>query len=152
VQFIVPTPEAVRAAVGSALQMGSRCAGVLFFRWPTSNETLVMQPDDALAAGGLEPAEKEITRVEAVNRRCAAVSCVDLYLVNSVSFSAKPVRYRIRSSAELEYFLPEENMPVRMSGPADIEVTVPAYCGGNRLLLGRAVSTAHVDYRLEEVQ
>jgi hypothetical protein len=152
IQFVLPTPESVREAVGSARRMGGQCAGVLFFRWPASNETLVMQPDDALAAAGPTRGEKKIARVDVISKHCAAVSCVDLYLTDTAAFVAKPVRYRIRSSAELEYFLPGDRMPVRMAGPSEIEVTVPPYSGGSRMLLGRAVSTAPVEFRLEERQ
>jgi len=51
-QFILSTPGAVRAAVESARRIGGRLAGVVFFRWPGTNETLAMRPDEALAAAG----------------------------------------------------------------------------------------------------
>lgn len=152
VQFILPTPEAVRAAVESARRMGGNCGGVVFFRWPASNENLVMQPDDVLIAAGLAPPEQKVVGVEAVNGQCAAVSCVDLYLLNASAYAAKTIRYRIRSSAELEYFLPEHNVPVRMAGPSDIEITLPAYSGRNRILLGRAVSANPATFRVVEAQ
>src|SRR5260221_5626548 len=36
VQFILSTPDGIRAAVESARRIGGYCAGVVFFRWPGS--------------------------------------------------------------------------------------------------------------------
>ena len=33
--------------------MGGNCAGVVFFRWPGSDEALVMEPSEVLMAAGL---------------------------------------------------------------------------------------------------
>jgi hypothetical protein len=150
VQFILPTPEAVRAAVQSARRMGGNCGGVLFFRWPLADENLVMDPDDAWSAAGFAPPERKSAGVEAVNGHCAAVSCVDLYLLDTNAYAANPIHYRIRSSVELEYFLPADHTPVRMAGPADLEVALPAYGGRNRMLLGRVVSAHPATFRIEE--
>jgi hypothetical protein len=89
VEFILPTPEAIRRAVQSARQLRGICAGIVFFRWPGSRENLVMQPDKALIAAGLRPREQKAVGVELVDGHCAAVSCVDLYLVNAGAFSSK---------------------------------------------------------------
>jgi hypothetical protein len=67
-------------------------------------------------------------------------------------FSSSPARYRIRASAELEYFLPEKNMPVRLRAPAELELSLPPYCARGRLFLGRAVSVHHSDFTVEEEQ
>jgi hypothetical protein len=152
VQFILSTPEAIRAAVERARRMRGNCVGVVFFRWPESNENLVMQPEEILMAAGLAPYEQKAVGVEPVDGHCAAVNCVDLYLVNASALSSKAVRYRIRSSAELEYFLPQERVRVRMAGPSDLELALPAYSGLNRLLLGRAVSAARAEFRVEQEQ
>jgi hypothetical protein len=152
IQFVLSTPDSVRTAVESARRMRGYCAGVVFFRWPAANESLVMQPDDTLMAAGLAPRELKAAGIEVVSGQCAAVSCLDLYLVNASTFSPEPVRYRIRSSAQLEYFLPEEKIPVRMTGPSEIELKLPAYCGRSRMLLGRAVSVAPAAFRVEEEQ
>jgi hypothetical protein len=152
VQFILSTPEAIRAAVESARRMGGNCAGVVFFRWPQSDENLVMQPDEVSMAARLTPREQKVVGVEPVDGHCAAVSCVDLYLVNASALSSKAARYRIRSSGELEYFLPQDRVPVRMAGPSDLELTLPAYAGTRRILLGRAVSATRAEFRVEEEQ
>jgi hypothetical protein len=136
VEFILPTPEAVRTAVESARRMRGNCAGVVFFRWPASNENLIMQPDETLMAAGLAPREQKVVGVEEVDGHCAAVSCEDLYLANATALSSRAFRYRIRSSTELEYFLPQERVPVRMADPSDIELALPAYAGMSRMLLG----------------
>jgi hypothetical protein len=52
VQFIVSTPEAIRAAVHSAREIKGNNAGVVFFRWPAERESWAMQPDEVLDAAG----------------------------------------------------------------------------------------------------
>ena len=151
VQFMLPSRETTRAAVRSARQMGANCAGVVFFRWPTDNETLVMEPGEVLAAAGAAPpAAKQIARIEALDGSCAAVKCVDLYFLDPDPLRPTPVRYRIRSSTDLAYFLPEERMPVRMTGPSELELSLPAYGGRRHMLLGRAVTQARAEFTVQE--
>jgi hypothetical protein len=152
IQFILPTTDAIRAAVKSARQIRGFCAGVVFFRWPAANESLIMPPADIMAAAGLAATPENAPAVEQVDGHCAAVSCVDVYLVNASAYSPRTVRYQVESSAELEYFLPTEYLPVRMSGPSAIELPLPPYCGVRRLLLGRAVSAKPVTFRVEAAQ
>jgi Protein of unknown function (DUF3142) len=152
-QFILSTPDAIRAAIESARRMGSYCAGVVFFRWPSGNEILAMQPDEVMAAAGLLPeGQKKPVEIHVVNGSCAAVSCVDLYLVNRSAFGPSPHRYRIRSSLDLQYFLPEQNFPVRMTAPSNLIVSLPAYCARGNMYLGRAVSDTRADFKVEEEQ
>ena len=80
------------------------------------------------------------------------MNCMDLYLANADPFSARAARYRIRSSADLEYFLPQEKMPVRMLGPSELELSLPAYSTRPRLYLGRAVAAARVGFTVKEEQ
>jgi hypothetical protein len=150
VQFILPTAESVRAAWENAKKMGGYCGGVIFFRWPASNEVLAMQPDQVFAAAGLIPREQSHETVLVVDGGCAAVSCVDLLLTNSTPLSPKPQKYHIRSSIELEYFLPAQNTPVRMAGPSELELSLPPYGGRNQLYLGRAVTAARAQFTLEK--
>ena len=153
VQFILSTPDGVRAAVDSARRMRGYCAGVVFFRWPGSDESLALQPDEVLSAAGLAPqAQKKPASIHLVDGHCAAVNCADMYLVDATRLSPKPIRYRIRSSTELEYFLPEEKVPIRMAGPSGLELSLPPYCGRSRLFLGRAVTTARTEFTVEEEQ
>ncbi len=153
VQFILSTPETVRMAVEGAKQMGRYSAGVIFFRWPGVDEALVMEPSEVLrAAGAGGDVARKPPGVETIDGGCAAVHCVDVYLTNARPFVAQAVRYRIRSSTQLEYFLPEEGMPVRMSGAGELELTVPPYCGRSRMYLGRAVSSARAEFKVKVAQ
>jgi hypothetical protein len=152
VQFILPTPEAIRSAVESAKRMRGYCAGVVFFRWPATYETLTMQPDEVMNAADLTHYAGKPLAIEAVPGGCVAVNCMDLYLANADPFSARAARYRIRSSADLEYFLPQEKMPVRMLGPSELELSLPAYSTRPRLYLGRAVAAARVGFTVKEEQ
>ncbi len=152
IQFILPTADAIRSAVENARRIHGFCAGVVFFRWPAANENLIMPPDDIMRAAGLASSQESAPVVEQVDGHCAAVSCVDVYLVNASAYSPRTVRYQVESSTELEYFLPTENIPVRMSGPSAIELPLPPYSGVRRLLLGRAVSAAPVTFRVKVTQ
>jgi len=153
VEFILATPESVRAAAGSVREMKGNLEGVLFFRWPSDQEVLAMQPEEVLLAAGLSGnADRERNRISAIDGHCAAVACVDIYLEGSAPFSPKPVRYRIHSSKELEYFLPEKNLPIRMGGASELDVSLPPYCARGRLYLGRAVTRNHSEFTVEEAQ
>jgi hypothetical protein len=151
IQFILPTLDSIRAAVRSAQEIKGYCAGVVFFRWPSANETLAMQPAEVLAAGGLSAATRESPpSVHQIDGACAAVQCADVYLLNAKLFFGSPVRYLIRSSQELEYFLPEKGMPVAMSSPSELTFSLPPYCGRLRIYLGRAVTLAPSQYTVRE--
>jgi hypothetical protein len=150
-QFILSTPDAIRAAMDSARRIGGHLAGVVFFRWPSSNETLAMQPDEVLSAAGFTTqARGKRSSLLVVDGGCAAVKCLDVYLENANPFSPQMVGYRIRSSTGLEYFLPETNMPVRMVGASELELSLPPYCGRGRMYLGRAVTANPAEFTVEE--
>jgi hypothetical protein len=126
-------------------------AGVVFFRWPAANESLGMQPDEVLDAVGVRPAGRRTQdRIHVVEGDCAAVQCVDVYLESAGPLAPRPVRYHFRASSGLEYFLPEQNVPVHMVGPAELELTLPPYCGRGRLYIGRAVSLQPADFSVAE--
>jgi hypothetical protein len=152
IQFIVPTPDAIQLAVTSAKRMMGYCAGVVFFRWPASNDTLTMQPDEALMAAGMMPTQpKKFAEIRTISGGCVSVNCVDLYLVNRNPFAPDPTRYRIRSSTEVKYFLPDEKMPVRMIAPSNLELSLPAYCGRGNMYLGRAVTDTRAEFTVEKL-
>ena len=90
------------------------------------------------------------SRVFVIDARCAAVECVDLFLQSGAPLVPKTLRYSIRASAELEYFVPERNVPVRLAGRSELQVSVPPYCGRRRLYLGRAVSLKHSEFSVQE--
>jgi hypothetical protein len=124
---------------------------VVFFRWPGSGEALAMQPNEVLMAAGLRGQDRRRQNsIVVVDGHCAAVECVDLYFESADPYSPKPVRYWIRNSSELEYFLPEKNMPVRMAGPSQLELSLPPYSARGRLYLGRAVSAHRSEFTVEE--
>ncbi len=150
-QFILSTPDAIRTAVEGAKHMGGYGSGVVFFRWPSPNETLTMQPNEVLMAAGLIP--REHTRhpeIHVTTGGCVAVSCVDVFLLNPDPFSPSLARYRIHSSVELQYFLPEDKIPVRMAAPSILELSLPAYCGRGNMYLGRAVSDTRAEFTVEQ--
>jgi len=151
IAFIFASPDSIRTAVKEARTMGGYCGGVIFFRWPGSNETLTAQPDEVLdaIAGGAQPARKDELRVE--DRVCAAVHCVDIYLVDRKPFDGKATHYRVESSTGLEYFVPEKQMPVRMTSEAALDLVLPPYCGRGVMLLGRAVSLDRSTFQLKEL-
>jgi hypothetical protein len=152
-EFVLPTPESMGAAVRAARSMGGRCLGVLFFRWPSFQETMAAQPNQVLrAAGVLARSEGEPAKVHVLDKRCAAVSCADVYLTDAEPLSADPLRYEIRTSVPLEYVIPAENMPVRMSGSDTIEVSLPPFTGRSRIYVGRAVTADRAEFRLGEVK
>jgi len=149
-QFIVSTPEAIRAAVYSAREIKGSNAGVVVFRWPAERESWAMQPDEVLDAAGVGAAgPNRQDRVHVVAGDCAAVECVDVYLESAGPLSPRVARYRIHASTQLEYFLPEKNVPVRLAGASDMEVSLPPYCGRGRLYIGRAVSLRRAEFTVE---
>lgn len=141
IQFIRSTPNSIKRAVTEVRQAGDYCAGVVFFRWPSFNETLAVSPRDALAAAGVVSEQRpQQANLQTMDGGCAAVSCVDLYLMNTDPLSPGAISYRIQSSIPFEYFLPPDNLPVRLSGSSRIEFVLPPYGGRSRIYLGRAVT------------
>lgn len=145
VQFVVPTPDGVRAATAEAKKMGGYAAGVVYFRWPGEFESLLVPPEEIFG-------ETKALAVETVDGGCVAVQCVDVELRHVDRFAPGVVRYRVRSSAPLDYFLPVERIPVRLAAPDVVELTVPPFAGRDRLALGRAVSTDAVTFTVEAVR
>jgi hypothetical protein len=150
-QVTIATEDTVRVAVSAAHKM-PRCRGVVFFRWPGWEDALVMQPDAVLSAAGVAPPADPKPRIATIDGSCTAVHCIDLYLIDPRPASAPARRFKVNSSAELEYFLPEKKLPVRMTGPSLIELSLPPYCGQRRLYLGRAVSVKPANYSVEELK
>jgi hypothetical protein len=149
VEFTLPTAESVHSAVDAARRMGGNLAGVVFFRWSSTSEPVSLQPIEALAAAGLRAADPPRNSLLTIDQACAAVACVDLYFDGARPWSPEPLRSRIVASAPLEYFLPEKGLAVRMTGPSILELSLPPYTARGRILLGRAVSSRPVTFRLE---
>ncbi len=150
VDVIIPTKESVQRAYQAAKAMGPWCQGVVFFRWPLRDESSVLRPDEVLRAVRGADMFQEEARVEAEDGFCAAVHCVNLSLRPKNRFGKESVTYLIRSSIPLEYFLPEQTVPVKMMGASELLVTLPPYCGQTSIALGRAVTTEAAIYSLME--
>ena len=145
VRFILSSRDQVRTATMSAQAMGGHLAGVLYFRWPAHDESLAMQPDEVLEAAAAAPPKARENQIDTIDGRCASVYCADLYL-ESPTDSENEIQAIIRSSAELEYFLPSQRVPVRMTGPSRLELSIPAFGARGRIYLGRAVSASRVNF------
>ena len=109
-----------------------------------------MLPEEVLAAAEGSPQASARSRLDLVDGGCAAVNCTDIFLVSANPLRPAPVHYRIHSSTELEYFLPERGTPVRMAGPSDLELSLPPYGGRRRMYLGRAVTSKYTEFTIEE--
>lgn len=151
IEFTLATSESVRRAVEQARRMRGQCAGVLFFRWPGHSETLALPPSVVLHAAGVLPAPPDGAALVSKAGDCAAVSCTELTAEFHKPTVESVFRYRIRSSEPLEYFLPSKASPVRMTGPSELLITLPPYCGRGRLRLGRAVTAKPSKFELEEI-
>ena len=149
VQFILPTPESIQASVESAKQMQGYMAGVVFFRWPGPTETLVMQPGEVLLAAGDLSAKLPTPEIRAIDGGCAAVGCADVYLLNVTPLSSQSLRFLIHSSEEIQYVIPEGNIPMKLAGNHATEISLPPYCGKALMYLGRVVTTSRTDFSLE---
>ncbi len=150
IEFVMPTPEAVSDATNNAKQMGGYCVGVVFFRWPAPDHEIALRPAEVLNAIGAYKSDLATPRVTAKDGGCAAVECVDLHLFNVEAQANIRLRNRITSSVPLEYFLPEADIPVRPSGPTELEVVVPPFAGTDHLFLGRAVTSTRSEFSVKK--
>ncbi len=148
-EFVLATPESIRYAVAEARLLGPYCAGVLFFRWPSSAETLAAPPADVLHAAGVLPASPAESVLVSQDGGCAAVHCTDLILAPGSRLSPTPASLRIRSTTPMEYILPEPGIPLRMAGPLELSLRLPAYTARGQLYLGRVVSAQPARFTLE---
>ena len=151
IRMIIPTSAALLNAYQAAKAMGGQCKGVLFFRWPLVNEAMVFSQAEVerVISGGPAIADAAALKVE--DGLCAAVSCVDIGLTLRERFPQEPVRFRIHSSKELEYIVPDRLLKPRMIGSHVIELTIPADVGLPKIHVGRAVSLDASAFTLEEV-
>jgi hypothetical protein len=151
VQFTLPNPAMIQAAVANAKLLGGHLAGVIFFRWPTPDPNLAMHPTEVLRAAGAAPSDPPpINRIEARAGSCATVNCADLYWFGATTFDPQPIRARIQSSTPLEYFMPDRNVPARLTAPTELRLHLPPYFTTTPVYLGRAVSTRPATFTLHE--
>lgn len=149
VEFILSTPESIRLAYQAAKKMGQYCGGVLFFRWPTDYEVMTPKAQEVLAAvNGVALPVRTSLKVRQGN--CALTHCVDLFITATPPLNAQAINYRVQASNALEYFLPNEKLPVKHPSPTMIEFTLPPYAGRGSIHLGRAVAAKKTSYTLEQ--
>jgi len=150
VQLVLPTRASVAEAYAEARKMGGSCTGVVFFRWPTSNETTVLSPPEVFRAIGLLEASPR-DALDVLDGGCAAVRCSDLYLRPSDQFPAAARTVAVRASGGLEYFLPnpKASRVASMTARDTIAVRLPAFHGETRLYLGRVMSKEAAAFTIE---
>lgn len=142
VQFILPNTAAITSAAASVRLVGGQVAGILFFRYPTAGPDLALQPSELLQS------TPRTSQIDSVPAPCAALNCQDLYWLPAQSFSSLPVRARIQSSTPLHYFMPAGRVPITLSAPTELRLSLPPYFASTRLYLGRAVSTRAAAFTL----
>jgi hypothetical protein len=152
IEMILPTRNSVLAAYNSVKQMGGNCTGVLFFRWPTAEESLVLNPAQVLSWLSNKEIRPGPPTLEVRDGNCAAASCSDIQLHNPVRFSERSVVFRIRSSRPLEYFLPNPRIKSRIAitGVSSMRLELPPFHGTGSLRLGRAVTLNAAQFTIEQ--
>ncbi len=154
IELILPTQRAVVAAYDAAKRFGGFCSGIVFFRWPSGNESLILEPSQVLnwVSGAESPMPG--ASVAADEGNCVAVICWDIQLEAVSTLPDHPVSYQIRSSQPFEYFLPNPKMNrrIRYEGGGALRVELPAYFGVKSIYLGRAVTIKQAQFTVKEVK
>jgi len=152
VELIMPTRDSVRAGYDAAQKMGGYCAGIIFFRWPTARESLVLNPAQTLSWITHAAIPSSPPKIEFEEGDCAAVCCSDIQLRISDRLPERAVAFGIRSSRPLEYFLPNPRIKSRITvtGPSSIRLDLPAFHGAGFLYLGRAVTLDPAEFTVRE--
>jgi hypothetical protein len=145
VVMIQPTRESILRSFQEAQSMGAYCTGVLFFRWPSIDESLVMKPKEIAAIlDGKLPDDG--FSLESSDAACALVNCCDLSLIQHNRFSGRNWTIEIESSAPMEYFLPNRLLKPAMIHRRKVHFRIPAYNAAEKIYLGRAVSQEDAKY------
>ena len=152
VEMITPTQQSVLASYNAVRQMGEFCSGVIFFRWPGSEEYLVLNPASVLNWVAHTDTAPGNPTLAAEDGNCAAVFCMDLELRIPDQLPERPTIFRIQSSRPLEYFLVNEKIKSRISvaGASTIRLELPAYHGTGKVYLGRAVTLDEAEFTVAE--
>jgi hypothetical protein len=153
VETVLPTRKSVQTAYAAARKMGGLCAGVLFFRWPSVGESLVLTPGEVMNCVRDEPREAEHPALAVSKGDCVAVHCWDLQLSAGDRFPPNGATYRILASQPLEYFIPQRRFAanIAVEGKSRIIVRLPPYHGHHSLSLGRAVTLRPATFLFSEV-
>ena len=152
VEIIMPTRQSVLAGCDAVKQMGEFCSGVIFFRWPGSQESLVLNPSQVLSWITHADIALGNPTLAAEEGNCAAVSCMDLDLRIPNQLPENTTIFTIRSSLPLEYFLVNEKIKSRISvtGASTMRLELPAFHGTGRVYLGRAVTLEEAKFTVVE--
>ena len=148
--MIQPTGESILHGFQEARSMGPHCAGVLFFRWPSSTESLALKPNEITdILSGKAPDDKY--SLESLDAECALVDCRDLSLVQTNRFPNHARTIAIESSVPLEYFLPDRILKPSMINAREVQFQIPPYNAAAKIYLGRAVSKQSANYTLRVI-
>ena len=149
VEAVLPTRESVRNGNDAARAFGGLCAGVVFFRWPGADETLVMSPDEVgQSLTGVAMADVP-PRLQASDGGCAGRHCVDLAAHLDDRFPSRPLELRLVASSDVEYLVPSQAaVTVRQTGAREIAVGIPAFVGEREVRLGRVFSRLPARYAI----
>jgi hypothetical protein len=150
-KITIPTKKSLRSAYEAAKAMGGQCKGVVFYRWPAVTESMILTPDEINNAIANKN-EPDRTVVEVQDGYCSVVNCMDLYIGLVERFPDKPVHLQIRSSSDLQYFIPAESIKGKQTGSMTIEILAPAYAGSPRIYIGRAVASGPLRFGVEEIK
>jgi hypothetical protein len=147
IRILQPTSQSIRNSFDTVRSMGKYCAGILFFRWPTSRDSIALFPSEIVAMIKGEVAEAK-NAIKSVEGNCALVDCRDLYLVQGNRFPAKDAEWTIQSSTPLEYFVPGKMVKTTFSGGQEIKARIPAFNAAYEIFLGRAVAAKPTQYKI----
>ena len=154
IEWIMPTRKSAEAAYKSAKTMGGFCAGVVFFRWPARDETLVLNPEQLMGWISNRKVASAPPSLSVEEGNCVALHCWDLQARIFNSMPDHPVAYVLHISSPLEYFLPDRRIRLRAVtlNRRAIRIALPAYHGARTLYLGRAVTAEAAQFRIEEAK
>jgi hypothetical protein len=149
--MIQSTAESILRGYQEARSMGRYCAGVLFFRWPSSTESLALKPNEItdILSG---KAQDNSFSLEALDAECALVDCRDLSLMQKNRFPIHVRTIAIKSSMPLEYFLPSKGVKSTMINPNEMQFQIPPYNAAAKIFLGRAVAGKPAEYSMRVIQ
>jgi hypothetical protein len=145
--IIQPTSESILRSYQEARAMGPHCAGVLFFRWPSTSESLVLRPDEITGILSGKAPDNSYS-LESLDGECASVDCSDISLVQKNRFPSSTRTITVESSAPLEYFLPGRFIRSTIINARTMQFQMPSYNAAAKIYLGRAVSKQPVNFTL----
>jgi Protein of unknown function (DUF3142) len=149
VDITFPTTKSVRSSYEAVRRFGGYCAGAIFFRWPSRNETLAFTADQVMEIVGGTSGRSEI-EVETRYGECASLRCADVYLRLALDPAPTVRNVYVRPNGKVEMFLPEGPLRAHWRQSEAIRVNIPAYSGLRYVYLGRALS--HDSLQFEVMQ